>query len=538
MFFRLRRALLRGKAAGSDPMSEQECTPKLQGSMHPLQDRDGARRDELLEVKAAWEQEAAIKESEQKYRDLADMLPQPVFEADLSGRLTYANRAAFDSFRYIRQDWERGVHVLDTVASDHRDRAKRNLSETMKGKKSDGNEYLMLRKDGTTFPGLVFSSPVVRAGHVVGARGVIIDLSERKQIEAALRREKEFAENLIQAAPTIVLVLDQEGRIVRTNTYLEKLTGYQLEEVAGKNWFTLFLPESERDDLWALFQCMTVQQDATTRTNSILTKDGRRRDIEWSNRTLRSDRGELLGVLAIGHDITELRKAQEQALQSERLAAIGEMVAGLAHESGNALQRTQSCLEMLAIKVQDRPDALNLVDRIQYAQDRLQRLYREVQHYAGPMIFRRESVRIRDVIQQAWADVEDDRLGKITRIRGDCFLAEDVCSVDADALERVFQNIFTNSLAAGTDPIEITVTRNDAVIDRHPAVEIVVRDNGRGMDAEQRQRIFEPFYTTKTRGTGLGMSISKRIVEGHGGQIRVGQHCAIGSEIVVTLPKE
>jgi signal transduction histidine kinase len=277
--------------------------------------------------------------------------------------------------------------------------------------------------------------------------------------------------------------------------------------------------------------------EASTQTNHIVAKDGQRREIEWSNRLLRTDQGETIGVLALGHDVTELKQAQRQALRAERLAAIGQMIAGLAHESGNALQRTQACLEMLAIQVEDRPEALTLVDRIQSAQDRLQTLYREVQQYAAPIVLNRRPARLRDIVRRAWANLESARLGRITRLHVECLDSNDICRVDADALERVFQNVFDNSLAACPGRVEIAMTRIETTLAERPAVEVAIRDNGPGLDREQRSKIFEPFFTTKTRGTGLGMAISKRIVEAHGGRIRVGRDCASGAEIVITLPK-
>jgi PAS domain S-box-containing protein len=493
--------------------------------------------NEELEIRVA-ERTAQIQENERKYRDLTDLLPQTVFEADMDGRLRYANQAAYKTFGYEEADLARGVQVLDTVAADYREMAKHNLVRVLKGERLGGNEYMLLRKNGSTFPGVIFSSPVAQGGQIVGVRGIIVDLSERKQAESALRREKEFAESLIEAAPTIVLVLDTTGRIIRCNPYLERVTGYRAEEMLGEDWFTMFLPESDRDNLRRLFNAMVSGLDATTRTNSIVTRDGRKRRIEWRNRTLKTDLGDTIGVLAIGHDISELQEAQQKALRSERLAAIGQMVTGLAHESGNALQRSQACLEMLAIKVEDRPEALDLVGRIQDAQDRLHKLYNEVRQYAGPIVLKRESVRLRDIVQRAWRHLEPSRLGRITRLYGECLQAEDICLVDPDAVEQVFQNIFDNSLAACPDPVEIVVTRSDGMIHGQPAVEVAVQDNGPGLDSEQRSKIFEPFYTTETRGTGLGMAISKRIVEAHGGEIRVGRDCARGAEIVITLPKE
>ena len=110
-------------------------------------------------------------------------------------------------------------------------------------------------------------------------------------------------------------------------------------------------------------------------------------------------------------------------------------------------------------------------------------------------------------------------------------------AVDPSRLEQVFRNILENSLAACRDPVEITIRCTPAEIDGHPALRVAVRDHGPGLGPEQRQRLFEPFYTTKTKGTGLGLSIAKRIVEAHGGRIAVGEGGGPGAEILLTLPR-
>ena len=110
--------------------------------------------------------------------------------------------------------------------------------------------------------------------------------------------------------------------------------------------------------------------------------------------------------------------------------------------------------------------------------------------------------------------------------------------LDRLAVESVLRNIFENSLAACRDPVRDQRPQPAAMLDGRPATDIAVRDNGPGLDLEQQQRIFEPFYTTKTRGTGLGMAISRRLIEAHGGRIAARAAPAGGAEIVITLPEQ
>ena len=232
-----------------------------------------------------------------------------------------------------------------------------------------------------------------------------------------------------------------------------------------------------------------------------------------------------------------LQQAQEQAVQSERLAAIGQMMTGLAHESGNALARSQSCLEMLTWEVEDRPEALDLITRIQKAQDHLRHLYEEVRGYAAPLKLEREVWELSAVWRQAWENLALARQGREAVLREQADGLDLHCALDQFRLEQVFRNILENSLAACPDPVRIEVRCAATEIEGRPAVRVAVRDNGPGLNPEQRRRIFDPFFTTKTKGTGLGMAIAKRIVEAHGGQIAAGNSSG-GAEVLIVLPRE
>jgi signal transduction histidine kinase len=253
---------------------------------------------------------------------------------------------------------------------------------------------------------------------------------------------------------------------------------------------------------------------------------------------LLDEHGRPRGAIGAFLDVTERKRSQERLLQAERLAAIGQMVAGLAHESGNALARSQSCLEMLEWEVEDRPEAVDLIHRIQKAQDHLKQLYEEVRGYAAPVKLEREDWNLGMVWRQTWENLAPVRRERKAALREEVEGVDLHCSLDAFRLDQVFRNLFENSLAACRDPVEITIHCDEAVLGGRAAVRVSVRDNGPGLTPQQRQRIFEPFFTTRTKGTGLGMAIAQRIVEAHCGEIAVGPAVAGGAEIVITLPRD
>jgi PAS domain S-box-containing protein len=240
--------------------------------------------------------------------------------------------------------------------------------------------------------------------------------------------------------------------------------------------------------------------------------------------------------LKIHSDITDLKAAQERAFQAERLAAIGEMITGLAHESRNALQGSQGCLYRLSWRLEDRPEALDLVRRAQQELDRLSRLLDDVRGYVAPINLSRAECDLPSIWNQAWRTLTEQLVERDVALHEQFARVDLRCNVDRFRLEQVFRNILDNALAACADPVRITIRASPAELSGQAAVRIAIQDNGPGLSSEQRLKIFDAFYTTKKRGTGLGMAICKRIVEAHGGQIVVGQD-GPGTEILITLPR-
>jgi two-component system, LuxR family, sensor kinase FixL len=355
-----------------------------------------------------------------------------------------------------------------------------------------------------------------------------------KRALQALRAQKSFADGLVNKAPTLVLVLDRAGRILWVNPYLEWVCGYRWAELQGRDWQEALAPEPSAPR--ELLAAARHEGPVGRITCTIATRDGGQRTVEWSARALQHSNGATPAVLVIGHDITALKEAQDQALRVERLAAIGEMMAGLAHESRNALQRSQACLERLRWQLQDRPEALDLVSRLQTAQEDLVRLYEDVRGYAAPIRLDVKPCDVGAAWREAWEALAPQRQGRDAALEEETAGTDLGCRADRFRLGQVFRNVFENALAAGPDPVRVTIACAEETLNNRPALRVAVRDSGPGLTPEQRQRIFEPFYTTKTHGSGLGMSIARRIVEAHDGQISVGDPEA-GAEIVLTLPR-
>jgi PAS domain S-box-containing protein len=335
-----------------------------------------------------------------------------------------------------------------------------------------------------------------------------------------------------------IMTVDEQGYIDTFNRAAERLFGYGAEEVLGKHVSMLIPPAGQRRDGDFLASDAPARGKEAFRTRQEVLgvrKDGSTFPVQLFIGEMRL--GDHIFFTEIVHDISEAKRAEERALQAERLATIGQMLSAVTHESRNLMQRMAAYSEMAALECQEQGKALEYISRIKTAQEELYRLFEELRNFAAPMTLRLQPCCLDHLVDKVLSEVstvnKDREIQLLHRVDG----CDAWCEVDPFRISQVFRNLIENSVAAGPDPLRIELDVSDANFQGRPAVQLVYRDNGPGLDTEQRCRIFEPFFTTRAQGTGLGMSIAKRIVESHRGQMAVGDHASPGAEFVITLPR-
>ncbi|SRR6056297_745018 len=318
----------------------------------------------------------------------------------------------------------------------------------------------------------------------------------------------------------------------------EALCGYTAEQLLANQpaWFDVIHP-ADRAAVDAHVTKKLAAKQAYQSVYRIRRSCGEERWVWEQGQGLYAADGTLIGLEGFISDTTELQQSREKLLQAERLAAMGQMLTGIAHESRNALQRIQASVDMLGIELEASSEAAGDVARIARAREDLQRLFEELRSYTAPIHLQVSTCDLAETWHQAWEELDLARKGR------DAFLqvtAEEVdlhCKVDSFRLQQVFRNLLENALAACDDPLRITIECQNSTLQGAPALCISVRDNGPGLSSEQKQRVFDAFYTTKTKGTGLGLAIARRIIDAHGGSIRVGS-AVWGAAFEIILPRD
>ncbi len=358
-------------------------------------------------------------------------------------------------------------------------------------------------------------------------RSRLSSLAELFRVRQELRESESRMRFLVENLPAGAIFVDRDDLFI--NRAVEQLTGYDAKEISTVNdWFRVLCADRFRECLQK-YRCMQAADFKDACLLPVVRKDGVRRELNIAAH--RYDHHEVWLVT----DVTELQDAERRLVQSERLAAIGQMVTGLAHESRNALQRARGCLDLLELDLEGHPDQLNLISRIRRALGDLQRNYEEVRQYAAPITLERNNVDLADIIQSTYDDLcaefESNRTTLSIRREGYRFVR-----VDTHRMGQLFRNILENAIAASSEPTQIEVKLQTCVVDGVPMLECVISDHGEGMSQETLTRVFEPFYTTKQSGTGLGMAICKRIIDAHDGTIKAFSVPHQGTSIRIRLP--
>lgn len=238
--------------------------------------------------------------------------------------------------------------------------------------------------------------------------------------------------------------------------------------------------------------------------------------------------------------LAEIESAQQKVVASERLAAIGQMVAGLAHESRNAFQRSHACLAELMLDLEGMADSIQLVRKVQKALDDLNFLLEEVREYSAPIILERRECNMRQLIAATWQEILDaKRLKSASRFTIDeKDDAPELLFADCNRLRQVVRNLLENALFVAGESGAIDVELRIELDPKTGMKNFVasVSDTGDGVPEENREEIFAPFFTTKTKGTGLGLAISSRIADAHAGSLTVTDAESGGAKFVLKVP--
>jgi len=366
---------------------------------------------------------------------------------------------------------------------------------------------------------------------------------ENTRLFQELKQEESFRENVINSMMNGLITVDVEGRIKLANETAVQLTGYTQEELFSMNVSDLLSDNLRESDGNPVLRTLRTGRRSYQQEAWLNKKDGSTDPIVLNTTFLQDEAKQIQGVLAIFIDITRIKRMEEQILHLDKLAALGRFSSSIAHEIRNPLTGIAAGIQYLKRAGGVSDDQLDNVSFILEEVNRIDRLIGDLMNVVriGDLIY--EQIRLETIVTNGMASMGELANQKSVKIRTEFPEEDREVSVDADRITQVVINLLKNAIEASDTGGEVTIRVSypedvsnvlfDAVQD---FVIIEVKDGGIGLTEEEKSRVFEPFFSKKSGGTGLGLYVTHSIIERHGGYIYVDSQYGVGAVFTVYLP--
>ena len=535
---------------------------------------------DITERKQTQEQ---LKESEERYRNIVESAPDSIVTVDLKGTIISCN-AAFSQITGFSQEELKGKHFAKLPAVSTRDIPKyiKILNSLVRGKVPKPFEITWFYKGEQKRWGDVHVTLMRKRGTITGIQAVVRDITERKHTEEELRIYRQHLEELVEErtselkqanqqlqqevherklveeslaeekerlAVTLrsigdgVITTDIHGTIVLINKAAEKLTGYTQKEAVGKQLNKVFTIISERTRIPCESPVDKVlNQGAVVGLGNdtvLISKDGTERIIADSGAPIRDRSSEIIGVVLVFRDITEKRKMEQELIQTQKLESIGVLAGGIAHDFNNILTAILSNVTLAKMYAADNKTRAKL-NQIEKASLQATDLTKQLLTFSKGGAPVKKTTSVRELIKDSAVFAL-----RGSNVRCHFYIPDDLWSVTIDEgqISQVVNNVVMNADQAMPEGGIIAVRAENVIVTQegipvHPGryIKISITDQGVGIPHKYLQKVFDPYFTTKQKGSGLGLATSYSIVKRHSGHIGVESEVGEGTTVSIWLP--
>ncbi|MFQ5706483.1 MAG: PAS domain S-box protein [bacterium] len=494
------------------------------------------------------EQEQQVKRTEYKYQDLIENASDLIFTLNPEGNFSFINRRLPDLTGGEREEWL-GRSFFDLIVPADCENAKTNFFKTLQGRSSIFE--VRVNHDGGTLYLSTNINPIFEKGQVVGCVGIARNITERKELEQEIIDLQNFNESIIQSIGSGLITLDLERKITSFNNNAEELLGFTLEEVLGKSLESIF-PEEECRRLIPNFD--DPEQSLLNREMRLTANDGQRVYVGFTVTPRMDNLNHRVGTIISFRDITQIKQMQAEVQRMDRLASMGVLASGIAHEIRNPLAGIKTIAQTLEEEIEPDDSRREYLSRIVRQVNRMDDLLKTIFSYAKPRQPDRKYHRLQEIVQEAVALLDNRLRGQSVQFYENYDPELPLIYVDFYQIQQIFINLVLNALDAMPQGGELRLDARPEIttirrVDRRGRpfpvknkqalyARVDLTDTGEGIKPERIANIFNPFYTTKPQGAGLGLSIVYRIMTEHEGDIHVQSELNRGTTFRILLPTE
>ncbi len=498
-----------------------------------------------------------LKKSREEYRELSRFLNSILDSAteygimalDFYGKIIEFNKGAEKLFGWTKEEVLNKEKAEITLLPEDCERGIQ--KEMSKRSRTEGVcelEIDRVRKNGERFPALSTITAIKDpSGKTTGFVEIARDITERKALEKELRKTKEFLENIMESSVDGIVTTDLNGKITYLNRAIEEMLGYMKEDLMGKHISRLYVRgiQEARD----VMELLRTDERAGNYEMDLKGKQDEILSILTSIFLVRDEDGKVIGTAGIFKDITEqkrleakLKAAQAHLVEASKMRALGELVAGVAHELNNPLMASQTILHVILNNPQKDCPNLERLELVRKCNDRIEKIVEHLREFSRQTKPEFRKLGINLPIENALMITGQQLLNhNISVVKK---LSEDLPEVlgDSNQLEQVFLNLISNARdamdTAGCKKKELTICSYINEDEEVPMVAVSIKDTGVGIPEKNIDKVFEPFFSTKPvgKGTGLGLSLCFGIIEAHGGRLEIKSQHFKGTEVKVLLP--
>jgi len=479
--------------------------------------------------------------SEGKYERLCNMvfscIPSSLLIFDHNLRVLIANKNFLEKSRRT-EDETIGRHVTDIFPSVILQYTKltERIRKVFESGIGDKGREMNYRAPG--LPSRVYFynlTPLIDdTGAVESVLLIMDDITQQVALREKVLQTERHLVSLVESANDIVASLDSNGLVKTWNSAAERITDYGEGELIGKPLASIF-PEGQRNTLLSIIKSLSSHERAVKHIElGLTTKPGKVIPISWSFAQIRDDTQSVIGIVGVGQDFTERRELEAQLFQSDKLASLGIMAGGIAHQIRNPLGISSAAAQILL----ERPENENLrkecAEKIYLGINRASKIIEELLKFVRPSEGRFEMTNVNNTINDTLTLVEKQIV--VMRVEINKFFRKDMPLIKAEGslLKQAFLNMILNAANAMPDGGTLSIStdvENDYIL-------VIFKDTGYGISTENARKVFDPFFTTMPvgKGTGLGLSITYSIIKQHEGIINVNSAVGKGTTFTIRLP--